>query len=163
MGWASFLLLELSWIFIFNLWFTVWGKARECSSAKAKESWGGTQSTKTWCIKTKQILPEWSPYNFNLDSLQLCFHKCPLGIGMLPILHLPYKMKVLSVQLQSKKKSAGCFAHSTVRALSIRVVVIVVSVNAFDTQCISEVTDICYPTALVAATLIVTPSSETKR
>lgn len=72
---------------------------------------------------------------------------------MLPILHLPYKMKVLSVQLRRKKKSASCFAHSTTCALSIRVVVILVSVNAFDTQRISEVTDVCYPTVLVAATL----------
>lgn len=48
-------------------------------------------------------------------------------------------------------------------ALSIKAVVILVSVNAFDTQCISEVTDICYLTVLVAAPVILTPSSETKR
>ena len=48
-------------------------------------------------------------------------------------------------------------------ALSIKAVVILVLVNAFDTQRISEVTDIRYPSVLVAATLILTPFSETKR
>lgn len=78
---------------------------------------------------------------------------------MLPTLHLLCKVKGL---FRFRVKNLLGALHTLQCALTIRVVVISVSVNVFDTQRISEVTDLCYPSALLAATLVLTPA-EVKR
>lgn len=78
---------------------------------------------------------------------------------MLPTLHLLCKVKGL---FRFRVKNLLGPLHTLQCALTIRVVVISVSVNVFDTQRISEVTDLCYPSALLAATLVLTPA-EVKR